>query len=629
MAKTTREIRLSVLSASAAAILLAAGLALIGCENYGERAQSAPGTSRALPGGGERMKSAGGEAAYQRPSWSTRGNPGGAATAQEETPARAEAQPKPAPKPAPQPAGPQARPSRAFPGGLGPEATRTSESMASSSMDQHPDNPMESHRAFPGGAPSKTGQPEEMAETKPAPEAEPMRRETSRAMPGAPERHAEAAQPETRSTRAMPGAAAPAAKPMEKPAEKPEVAEAPMSATQPSGSRAFPGGGAAPAAAPREEAPAKMAEAAPAAPTRNSRAFPGRGGAAPEAAPEAKPAPQPAPTEVAETEPAEPSGGTRAFPGRAEPAPTKEAEAAPAAAAAPAKPAPTPEVTEVAPSGGSRAFPGGAPGAAPSGAPEPQPGVAEIEAKPTEEPTGGSRAFPGGRTGAAETTTTAEAKPKPEEMKPAKEAKPAEMKPEAAEVATTEEGNREPPYGRTPASEESTRAFPGGQEMVRVEPGMEGVGERPDYFDPNRSALIELFAGKNGGGRLVGYTNSAEPQQIVFSKDDRFADNKAHSIKLTNVPAGTVIRLFDSPLGNRFEDWVEIQVKRPIVSYTVVRLDDQYYDQYVNVVYYREKEIMGEVSRMDIAHVDLSELPNRPAWDQIYPQPEKAHPVVR
>ena len=93
MEKTPSDVRMSVCSASASAVALAAALALLGCEQSGGRADISDVHSR---------------------------------------------------------------PSRSYPGGYGDVPTRVSESVASSAMDQRPDDPALSRRGFPGVA-SRSG----------------------------------------------------------------------------------------------------------------------------------------------------------------------------------------------------------------------------------------------------------------------------------------------------------------------------------------------------------------------------------------------------------------------------------------------------------------------------------------
>ncbi len=213
--------------------------------------------------------------------------------------------------------------------------------------------------------------------------------------------------------------------------------------------------------------------------------------------------------------------------------------------------------------------------------------------------------------------------------------------------AQADAGDKVPAGEREPQGEESMIAIPSGQEVVYEDGRLAKPIPRADYLTDGQEAAIELHSGANGGGRLVGTTNDA-PKVIVFPMDEDWADNSGASVRLRNVKAGTVVRLYDNPgVAVRYdeygdvigyyedppalrlsEDWVEIQVKHSVEDYTVPSLESQYYDKYVNVVWYRDSHIIGKVSRLEVARFDPALLPYRPTQSNVYLQPESTHPAL-
>ena len=67
------------------------------------------------------------------------------------------------------------------------------------------------------------------------------------------------------------------------------------------------------------------------------------------------------------------------------------------------------------------------------------------------------------------------------------------------------------------------------------------------------------------------------------------------------MPAGRVLRLFDSPDGNREDDWTEIVVKRNASEIRIASFERSFENDDVQVIYHRNNGLDGKVSRLVIA----------------------------
>ena len=81
-------------------------------------------------------------------------------------------------------------------------------------------------------------------------------------------------------------------------------------------------------------------------------------------------------------------------------------------------------------------------------------------------------------------------------------------------------------------------------------------GPRISLYEGNRGTQDHVCVVPIGVDESVNFTDSS---------NFRFCDNdEARSLRLFQVPAGRVVRLFDNPEGSTQDDWVEVTVKRNI-----------------------------------------------------------------
>lgn len=113
---------------------------------------------------------------------------------------------------------------------------------------------------------------------------------------------------------------------------------------------------------------------------------------------------------------------------------------------------------------------------------------------------------------------------------------------------------------------------------------------------------ISLYEGSNGTQDHVCVVDVGHADTTVFdaTPNPRNCDNdEAKSARLFEVPAGRVVRLFDSPEGSREDDWLEITARRDIAEALIPGFQRSYEDADVRVVYHRNNGLDGKVSRLE------------------------------
>lgn len=121
-----------------------------------------------------------------------------------------------------------------------------------------------------------------------------------------------------------------------------------------------------------------------------------------------------------------------------------------------------------------------------------------------------------------------------------------------------------------------------------------------------RGQRVSLYEGNRGTQDHVCVVSTGVDDGVDFtgSSDFRFCDNdEARSLRLFEVPAGRVIRLFDDPGGSTQDDWVEIAVKRAVDEKLIETFERSFEDDDVRVEYHRNNGLDGKVSRLQVSGV--------------------------
>jgi len=136
--------------------------------------------------------------------------------------------------------------------------------------------------------------------------------------------------------------------------------------------------------------------------------------------------------------------------------------------------------------------------------------------------------------------------------------------------------------------------------VYRRHNGLAGKVSRLEIGAVAAGPRIELHEGNRGTQDTVCMITAAPALGIDFTRGGGgCANDKARSLTLHAVPAGTLLLLFDSPTGNREDDWVAIEVKRAITRKTIDSFERTFEDADVRVVYLRNNGLDGKLSRLE------------------------------
>ena len=79
-------------------------------------------------------------------------------------------------------------------------------------------------------------------------------------------------------------------------------------------------------------------------------------------------------------------------------------------------------------------------------------------------------------------------------------------------------------------------------------------------------------------------------------------NDEARSVKLNDLPEGTIIKVFDDPNRSKKDDWTEITVRQDLSLQTVCvpSFDKDFRDEWIDVEYHEVNGIQGKVSNIRI-----------------------------
>lgn len=110
---------------------------------------------------------------------------------------------------------------------------------------------------------------------------------------------------------------------------------------------------------------------------------------------------------------------------------------------------------------------------------------------------------------------------------------------------------------------------------------------------------IRLFEDNGCTGNHKGHT-AVRRRRINFKKNKHFTNDDARSMRLTDVPAGVVIRVYDSPDGKESDDWAEIHIKTFVKEYCFNTFEQNFENDQIRMVYHPNNGLDGKVSRLEV-----------------------------
>ena len=111
---------------------------------------------------------------------------------------------------------------------------------------------------------------------------------------------------------------------------------------------------------------------------------------------------------------------------------------------------------------------------------------------------------------------------------------------------------------------------------------------------------IIFFKERNAQGTVLGRMDDAPAQNFNFLRGGPVPDDQASSLRLMNVRAGAIIKLFDHPRGSLTADWCQIEVIKSAPGYVVSSFEQKYADEFVRVTLFHKNGLDGRVSRIEL-----------------------------
>ena len=129
--------------------------------------------------------------------------------------------------------------------------------------------------------------------------------------------------------------------------------------------------------------------------------------------------------------------------------------------------------------------------------------------------------------------------------------------------------------------------------------GLQGKVSCMTFSSAPTGPLVDLHEGNNAQQNLVCSLTGVN-KTIDFTASSGCANDEARSLVLYNFPANKAILLFDSPSGEREDDWVFIRTKRNITQKVIPSFERNNQDSDIEMFYFRNNGLDGKVSRLEI-----------------------------
>ncbi len=124
-------------------------------------------------------------------------------------------------------------------------------------------------------------------------------------------------------------------------------------------------------------------------------------------------------------------------------------------------------------------------------------------------------------------------------------------------------------------------------------------------------AIVDVNDGYLGSGDLLCSIPYANGRQINFTTNPRCNNDRAQSLTLHNLQAGSFLRIYDNSDGQTDDDWAQIHIKQDIQIYTIGSFLADIDDAFVEMIILRDNGLDDKISRIEMGNVDV--LANWPA----------------
>ncbi|MFK8031478.1 MAG: hypothetical protein AB8G18_14675 [Gammaproteobacteria bacterium] len=129
--------------------------------------------------------------------------------------------------------------------------------------------------------------------------------------------------------------------------------------------------------------------------------------------------------------------------------------------------------------------------------------------------------------------------------------------------------------------------------VSRIEYALEAIG-----------GVVDIMSGDNGTGDLLCSIPVQPSNAFNFETNQQCDNDRARSIVMYDVPAGTFMRLYDSPEGAENDDWAQVNIKQNVERFVINNFESDINTPFVEMIVLRDNGLAGSVSRFEYDTVD-------------------------
>lgn len=140
--------------------------------------------------------------------------------------------------------------------------------------------------------------------------------------------------------------------------------------------------------------------------------------------------------------------------------------------------------------------------------------------------------------------------------------------------------------------------------------GLDGKVSSFEIATEPTGPTIDFYDNTNIEGNLMCSVEITNGTVINFEQDEACDNNDAESVALYDIPAGTVIKLYDNVNGSNQDDVLTIFAKTDLVSANINTLEASFENENIKIIYEGVDGLNSAVSLMEVSTADLTGCTN-------------------
>ena len=117
--------------------------------------------------------------------------------------------------------------------------------------------------------------------------------------------------------------------------------------------------------------------------------------------------------------------------------------------------------------------------------------------------------------------------------------------------------------------------------------------------------IVDVMDGYLGTGDLLCSIPFANGREINFTSNGVCDNDRAQSLMLHDLRAGSFLRIYDNSNGETNDDWAQIRIKQDIEQYTITSFLANIDDAFVEMIIVPDNGLDNKVSRIEMANTDV------------------------